>query len=362
MLHSKVFQNKRTLFLLATILFVLIPLNVGAQLGKVMSDVILPSTTPLDWPTIKSSIKNRVIDHWGQGPVPYSPNENINYKIVSEYEEYGLTHIVIKYEVLPGSWDRGIMVLPKNFDKKKKYKAVLTIHGTNGVKGADGMLDSIGRPNRAYPIELAHREILTFSPDQYSFGESIKNIPRDSLVKEFNQKYPDWSIISGRCLLGFMRSLDVLDKLSYVDNSNGYGVMGNSLGGKSSMNLAAIEDRITVAVVSTGVSPNISNAYRTKRFQPEYWEDLVSSGDYPWEVNEVIALCAPKSMLFLEPINDPYNRYVDYTVEAFMRAAPVWKLLGKPENFSFLIHGDGHDTTEDVRNHAYNWLIGNLNK
>lgn len=339
--------------------------NVRAQshLGQPMSDVILPDTKPSDWPVIRSSIENRISKVFGEGPVPFGPNENVNYKIESEYEEYGLAHFVIKYEVFPGSWDRGILVLPKDFDDEKKYKAVLTIHGTNGSKGANGTIDYDGSPGTAYGIELAYRGVVTFSPDQFSFGESIKDIARDSLIKEFDEKYPDWSIIHGRTLLGFMRALDVLDKLEFIDNSNGYGVTGISLGGKASINIAAVDERITVAAPFCGVSPNFANGYRTHRFQPEV-SDFISEtlGLYPFEVHELIALIAPKSILFVEPINDPYNRYVNYTVKALLHAAPVWRLLGKPENFSFIINGDGHSTPEHVRNYAYDWLIRNLNK
>lgn len=359
-------KTKRKIILgLTFLLLSFVQSNVKAQshLGQPMSDVVLPDTKASDWPVIRSSIEDRILKVFGEGPVPFGPNVNVNYRIESEYKKYGLTHFLVKYEVIPGSWDRGILVLPKNFDCKKKYKAVLTIHGTNGSKGAEGNVDSIGTPNRAYGIELAHRGVVTFSPDQFSFGESINDISRDSLIYEFDENYPDWSIIHGRTLLGFMRALDVLDKLEYIDNSNGYGVIGNSLGGKAAMNLSAFEDRITVSVPSCGASPNFSNSYRTHRFQPEVSDFISDSlGLYPFEVHEVISLIAPKSILLLEPINDPYNSYSNYTIKAFLHAAPAWRLLGKSENFSFIVHGDGHDTVEHIRNYAYDWLIRNLNK
>ena len=34
----------------------------------------------------------------------------------------------------------------------------------------------------------------------------------------------------------------------------------------------------------------------------------------------------------------------------------VWRLLGAPNHVKVLIHGDGHDTVDEVRATAYGWI------
>jgi len=42
--------------------------------------------------------------------------------------------------------------------------------------------------------------------------------------------------------------------------------------------------------------------------------------------------------------------------KVFYDASAVYKLLGTPVRASMMIHGDGHDTIENVREYAYKWL------
>lgn len=58
----------------------------------------------------------------------------------------------------------------------------------------------------------------------------------------------------------------------------------------------------------------------------------------------------------IEPYNDPYHPYILPAAECALNASEVYRLLEQPEKFSFYIHGDAHDTIEDVRRMAYAWL------
>ncbi len=60
--------------------------------------------------------------------------------------------------------------------------------------------------------------------------------------------------------------------------------------------------------------------------------------------------------MVLEPFDDPYNPDVGATFSAVHNAWMVWNLLGEPKKACMLIHGDGHDTVDEVRDTAYGWL------
>ena len=164
-------------------------------------------------------------------------------------------------------------------------------------------------------------------------------------------------------LTGFQRRLlDLLDGLKFV-RPGGYGVIGNSLGGRMAIFLAAFDERIACGVPSCGISPNLTNVYRAvsghpaSKSSPRWLERLQRCGGHTsYDYQDMIALCAPRALLLLEPYNDAYNPYVEANFRCYVAGQRVYRLLGKPERFCTLTHGDGHDTVDDVREFAYRWF------
>lgn len=323
----------------------------------VTHSIILPDTKAEDWPRIRERILARVMVNWGESPVPLAP-ANTAFEELERSKKNGLTHIRFRYQVVDDIWNEAVCVLPPTFEKTKKYKAILTVHGTNGKAGKDGVLGTTEVKNRSYGIELAQRGYVTLSPDQFGYGSTLHNTTEAELYKAFYRKYPGWSV-RGIRMLFLIRALDVLDQLPYVETGN-YGSMGNSLGGASVLFHAAIDYRIKAAVPSTGISPAWSNVYRLlskgKIDEPIKWEKIAKDGVPGFDVHEIIALCAPRAVLGLEPFNDYANPDAWASMEAVYSASHVYRLLGTPEHLSLLVHGDGHDTVADVRAFAYKWL------
>ena len=82
----------------------------------------------------------------------------------------------------------------------------------------------------------------------------------------------------------------------------------------------------------------------------------MASGKMPWDYHEMVALCAPRALLALEPFNDPYNPEPMAVFQTAYWAFDVYKLLGQPDRLRILMHGDGHDTPTDLRRFAYDWF------
>ena len=322
-----------------------------------ISDIITRDTRREEWDSIRERLKARIMQTFGTPPVELLPFKN-EFKELERYTANGFLHIKIKYHVFAEEWAYGLLIFPKDFKEGDRAKAVLTIHGTNGAKGKLGVCDPVNVPRRAYATELAERGFITFSPDQYGFGEAMNDEAERLAVESFYKRYPNWSL-SCRRVLGHIRALDVLDQLDCVEHS-GYGVIGNSLGGQASFYIAAFDERIKAAVVSTGISPNVTNVYRDltrkEALEPGVTEYIRKKGKTPWELNEMLSLCAPRAVLCLEPFNDPYNPYTSVTIDCIKSAWSVYNLLGRPDALSMYIHGDGHDTTDVVRRFAYDWL------
>lgn len=310
-----------------------------------------------EWPMMRERMLERIMKTFGTSPVELAPIKN-EFEEICRYEKHGLTHIKIRYHVFADEWAYAIIILPDGFKEGDVAPAVVTIHGTNGVIGKEGVCDPEGTPRRAYATELAKRGFVTISPDQYGFGEAMESEEEQKKFDEFYDRYPEWSL-SCRRVLGHVRVLDVLDQLDYVKH-DGYAVMGNSLGGQAAFYLAALDERIKAAVLSTGLSPNLTNIYRalnrTQQLEPAVINAMRRRGQTPWELNEMLALCAPRAVLCIEPLNDPCNPYTEATIDCIKSAWDVYSLVGAPSKLAMYIHGDGHDTVDDVRNFAYDWI------
>ena len=319
--------------------------------------IVTPQTKKEDWRSTRAEIKARILETFGSSPVELSPSEG-EFEELERYVAHGLEHIRLKYRVLEDEWAYGLLVLPREAKEGVPLPTVLTIHGTNGITGKYGVCDPENRPRRAYGIELAKRGFVTFSPDQYGFGEAMEDEKYSHDFDNFYDRYPEWSL-SSRRVLGHIRALDVLDRLDLVRH-DGYGVIGNSLGGQASLYITAFDERIKAAVVSTGLSPNATNVYRdltrVQHLELGVTNYIKAHGKTPWELNEMLSLCAPRAVLCLEPFNDPYNPYTEVTIDCIRSAWEVYKLLESPDKLTMYIHGDGHDTVDMVRAFAYDWL------
>lgn len=326
-------------------------MNPLANLG-----LILPDTKAEEWPAIRAKIYKRISYYFGQGPAELTPVVN-KFEEIERFQNFGLTHIKYRYHVVDDIWNEAVLVLPEKFQDNGKSSAILAIHGTIDA-GKDAALGAPGG-RKAYALELAKKGYITLAPDLYGYGATIKNTTQKELVDNLMKKYPNWSY-RGIKILSLIRAIDMLEQLPFVKKGS-YGSIGNSLGGGMALYHAAFDTRIKVSVPSTGVSPAKTNIFRLMNSglaweEPEKWKKIAKDGKPPYDVHEVIALCAPRCMLFLDDYNDPYNPDVMAGFQHVYQGMQVYQLLGTPGHISMLIHGDGHDTVDDVREYAYKWF------
>ncbi len=317
-----------------------------------IGNIILPSTAAAEWPKLREEIRARVVASMGAAPEGAS-GRPAKAEEIERFEKHGLTHVRLRYHVLDDAWNEMICVLPAGGGPAP---AVFCCHGTTPA----GKLSVIDPkiPNRAYGLELARRGYVTVAVDQFGFGATLEGTTQKDLQAAFFRRYPDWSL-DGRRTLDHTRAVDALQTLPFVAGG-GVGAVGNSLGGRAVIYFAALDERVKAAVPSTGISPNATNVFRSCTYQtelsPALSRAITKNGVIPWDYHEMIALVAPRALLVVEPWNDSENPYVAPTFECFRNATAAWRLLGAPKSVSMLIHGDGHDTTADVREAAYRWF------
>ncbi|MBC8101049.1 MAG: dienelactone hydrolase family protein [Cytophagales bacterium] len=321
-----------------------------------MPPVILRDTRPEEWPDLRSRIQTRLRLYLGERPATAQTAE-LKFEETGRDQVSGLTRIHYRYHVMDDAWTEGALILPPDLKAGERRSVMLIIHGTHDLGKATAM-DEKNAPRRAYAIELARRGYVTFAPDLFGYGKPVDSTNRQGYLEKFDEQYPKWSQ-ADRIVFGLQKALDLLDRLPMV-RAGEYGAMGNSLGGGSTLRLMATDTRIKVGVASTGVSPQSTNIYRLvgkqKGARADFDAIVKKTGRVPYEITDMLALCAPRSLLVIEPFNDPYNPDVGATFSAVRNAWMVWNLLDAPTRASMLVHGDGHDTVDEVRNSAYGWI------
>lgn len=354
-----------------------------------LTDVITPFTTQSEWVAERSRIRRAFFDTLGTFPDSLSTllgaigsRPTVRSEETERTDEGDLTRIEFRYQVVGDYWTDAVVLAPMGFDRPDPAPrpVVLTIHGTNHEHGKYSLMDPDGRPNRAYAVDLARRGFIAVAPDQFGFGPDARDLGQDVLFDRFYSDFPQWSL-DGLRLASHMRLIDLLASggisgtHSEAAGPQGVadagapairvGAIGNSLGGRAVIHLAAADQRVAAAVVSTGISPNYSNVHRhIKRtgqlMSPRLTEKLTADGISPWDYQHLIALCAPRALLIIEPWNDPYNPDTPGAMDCTAKGAAVYRLLDRPEALRLLVHGDGHNTTERTRSYAYDFLADGL--
>jgi dienelactone hydrolase len=265
----------------------------------------------------------------------------------------------ISYAAEPGGRVPAYLLIPKAALRgATRHPAVLALHQTRseGHKVVVGLANS---PDDEYGVHLAERGFVVLAPPYTMLADYWPDLR--SLGYESGTMKSIWDNVRG---------LDLLSALPFV-KTNGFGVIGHSLGGHNGVYTAVFDPRIQVVVTSCGL-----DSYRDyydgdpKVWQPErgwcqqrYMPKLASYAgrlhEIPFDFHEIIGALAPRICFISAPIGDTNFRWrsVD-TVAAAANA--VYQLYGKPGNLQ-VAHPDGpHRFPPEMRERAYQLLKENL--
>jgi hypothetical protein len=160
------------------------------------------------------------------------------------------------------------------------------------------------------------------------------------------------------------RGLDLLASLPYVDDSQGFGAIGHSLGGHNAIYTAVFDTRITVLASSCGFDSYLHyydgddrNWYFGKgwcqiRYMPRLSNYRGKLDEIPFDFHELLGALAPRPFFVNAPLDDGNFRWksVDECAQA---AYPVYELLGGQGKLVIKHPDCGHDFPDDLREGAY---------
>lgn len=312
---------------------------------------MFPGDTLKDWKIRQKHIKDKLKGIIGS---PVAEHIALSPKIIEEtqYSEY--KKIKVTYFVEKKDKCYAYLLVPNK--TQRFFPAMLCLHGTC----REGKEYCLGwrTPNRAYAVELARRGYVVLCPDCITFGERI--LPGSSAgdSTSFYKKYPEWSIW-GKMLWDNQRAIDFLETLDFIEPHK-MGVIGHSLGGEAALWLSAFDSRVVVTVGS-GLDVKASAIYAFLKsysfvYAPKFTRYFGEYRTPPFETHELMSLIAPRPLLSIMGNSDPLVPHCEYFSIMIHKLSQVYKLFGKENNLTYLLHGDGHNTSPLTRLYAYSWL------
>ncbi len=149
-----------------------------------------------------------------------------------------------------------------------------------------------------------------------------------------------------------MRALDYLETRPEVDKTK-FGVTGRSGGGAYSWWIAALDERIKVAVPTAGIT-TLKNHILDGAIEG-HCDCMFMVNTERWDFDRVAALMAPRPLLIANTDSDSIFP-LDGVVEVFDRTRALYRKLGKADQVGLHIAEGPHKDTQPLNFGAFNWI------
>jgi dienelactone hydrolase len=294
-----------------------------------------------DLPTYKSA------DEWLQrakllrlqvqiacGLFPQIPKPPINPRRIVCYEDEDVVVERVVLETLPNFYLTGNLYRPKK--GKPPFPAVLHPHGH--VPQPEGQLYE---RERIRAMAMAKLGFVVFAYDMVGYGDQFQVVHR---APETPQEHL-WAISKGGIQTwNSIRALDFLLSLPEVDKKR-IGCCGSSGGGTQTFLLAAVDDRLALAVPTKMVSAHMQGGCICEN-PPLLRIDTCNP--------EIVALFAPKPLLLISDDGDWTNETPRYE---FPFVQSIYRLLGAEDRCANAHFSEGHDFARSSREAYYSWAV-----
>ena len=264
-------------------------------------------------------------------PLPKSP---LNPRRIVCYEDEDVVVERVVIETFPRFYLTGNLYRPKK--GKPPYPAVLHPHGH--VPQPEGRLYE---RERIRAMAMAKLGFVVFAYDMVGYGDQFQVVHR---APETPHEHL-WAVSKGGVQTwNSIRALDFLLSLPEVDKKR-IGCCGSSGGGTQTFLLAAVDDRLALAVPTKMVSAHMQGGCICEN-PPLLRVDTCNP--------EIVALFAPKPLMLISDDGDWTNETPRYE---FPFVQSIYRLLNAEDRCSNAHFSEGHDFARGSREAYYNWAI-----
>ncbi|MFL2869570.1 MAG: alpha/beta hydrolase family protein [Pirellulaceae bacterium] len=299
-----------------------------------------------DWLEQRATYVEQLQEMLGLNPMPERTPLMTQITGKVEHEEFTVENI--QFQSRPGLYVTGNLYVPKQRDEK--LPAILYVCGHGAVKE-----NGISYGNKVHYHHhgswFARNGYVCLTIDTLQLGE-IEGIHhgtyRYGLWWWLNRGYTPAGVEAWNCI----RALDYLQSRKEVDGER-LGVTGRSGGGAYSWWIAALDQRIKVAVPVAGITDMRNHV--VDGTVEGHCDCMFMVNTYQWDYPMVAALVAPRPLLISNTDNDGIFP-LDGVYRTFVKTKQVYDLLGAGDQISLHITAGPHKDTQELRVHAFRWF------
>ncbi|RLS41764.1 MAG: acetylxylan esterase, partial [Planctomycetota bacterium] len=284
--------------------------------AKTLADV----QTLTDWEVKRPELQRQLFEMLGLDPLP--PKTDLQPVITGKTEHEEFTVEKLHFQSSPGLYVTGNLYLPKN--ATGPLPTVFYVCGHAVVK-KDGVSFGNKVGYQHHGGWYARNGYACLSIDTLQLGE-IEGIHhgthREGMWWWQARGYTPAGVEAWNCI----RALDYLETRSEVDK-NRIGVCGRSGGGAYSWWIAALDERIKVAVPVAGIT-TLKNHVVDGCIEG-HCDCMFQTNTYGWDYATVAALVAPRPLLIANTDKDGIFP-LDGVVQVHSQVRRIYELYGKP--------------------------------
>ncbi len=310
--------------------------------GQCLSDV----KTLEDWQAKRVVYKQQLLEMLGLDPFP--EKTPLNPVVTGTVDQERFTVENIQFQSMPGLYVTANLYVPKNLDKPAP--AILYVCGHGEVKK-----DDVSYGNKVayhhHGAWFARNGYVCLVIDTLQLGE-IQGIHHGTYRYDMwwwnCRGYTAAGVEAWNCV----RALDYLETRKEVDAAR-IGVTGRSGGGAYSWWIAAIDDRIKVAVPVAGIT-DLQN-HVVDGCVEGHCDCMFIVNTYRWDYPLVAALVAPRPLLISNSDKDTIFP-LDGVCRVHQKVRDIYRLYGAEDKLGLQITEGPHKDTQELRVHAFVWF------
>jgi dienelactone hydrolase len=319
-----------------------------AETERLSKNFLDGAKTKAEWEAKRPKLQEQFLDMLGLWPVP--EKTPLKATVTGTLERGNVVIEKLHFQSRPGLYVTANLYRPRA-GEGKKLPAILYVCGHNTSQGRSGNKVAY----QDHGLWFASNGYVCLMVDTLQLGE-IAGIHhgtyREGRWWWHSRGYTPAGV---ECWNG-IRAIDYLCSRPDVDPEK-IGVTGISGGGATTVWVAATDDRVKVAVPVSGMSD--LESYVTNKVINGHCDCMFAYNPYRWEWTTILALFAPKPLLFANSDADPIFP-MDGNRRIIARLRQCYEMLGQPENVDEYVSKGGHAYRPDLRIAIYRFINKHL--
>ncbi len=318
----------------------------AARVAEISRNVLDGSATGDEWRAKRPQLRRRFLDMLGLDPLP--PRTDLKASVTATRERDGVAIELVHFQSRPGLYVTGNLY--RGATATGRRPAILYVCGHSG-RGRDGNKTAF----QDHGMWFAKNGYVCLVTDTLQLGEVAGKHHGTYNLDRFWWHSRGYTPAGVECWNG-MRAIDYLVTRADVDAEK-VGVTGISGGGATTVWVAAADERVKVAVPVSGMSD--LESYVTNKVVNGQCDCMFAYNLFRWEWTTILALFAPKPLLFVNSDADPIFP-MDGNRRIVARLRKCYDLLGVPRAVDEYVSRGGHDYRPDLRQAVYQFFETHL--